>query len=100
MVPHVSPSSWTGYNGGKICQYLYRPGIREAIQKEVTKCDARQRTKRSTKKHDKLPAKLVEEPPWNKLCVDLIRPYKIRIKGKEPLILKAVTMIDPVTRWF
>ena len=25
---------------------------------------------------------------------------KIRRKGKEPLILKAATMIDPVTRWF
>ena len=27
-------------------------------------------------------------------------PYKIRRKGKEPLILKAVTVIDTVTRWF
>ena len=52
------------------------------------------------KKYGKLPAKLAEETPWNKLCVDLIGPYKIRIKGKEPLILKAVTMIHPVTGWF
>ena len=52
------------------------------------------------KKNDKLPAKMTEETPWNKICVDLIGPYKIRIKGKEPLILKAVTMIHPVTRWF
>ena len=27
------------------------------------------------------------------------RPLKIRIKGKEHLILKAVTMIFPITRW-
>ena len=52
------------------------------------------------KKYGKLPAKLAEETPPNKLCVDLIGPYKIRIKGKDPLILKYVTMIDPVTRWF
>ena len=51
------------------------------------------------KKYSKLPAKLVEETPWNKLCVDLIGPYKILIKGKEPLILKSVTMIYPITRW-
>ena len=43
---------------------------------------------------------MTEETPWNKLCVDLIGPYKIRRKGKEPLILKALTVIDPVTGWF
>ena len=43
---------------------------------------------------------MAEETQWNKLCVDLIGPYKIRRKVKEPLILKADTMIDPVTRWF
>ena len=41
-----------------------------------------------------------EEIPWDKLCVDIISPLKIRIKRKEPLILKAITMIDPVTGWF
>ena len=51
-------------------------------------------------KYGKLPAKLVEETPWNKLCVDLIRLYKIRIKGKGPMILKDVTTIEPVTWWF
>ena len=52
------------------------------------------------KKNGKLPANLAEETPWNKLCVDLIGPYKIRRIEKEPLILKYVTMIDPVTGWF
>ena len=28
------------------------------------------------------------------------RPLKIIWKGKEPLEIKSVTMIDPVTRWF
>ena len=41
-----------------------------------------------------------EETPWNRLCVDLIGPYKMQIKGKDPLILKPVTMIDSITRWF
>ena len=43
---------------------------------------------------------MVEEIPWNKICVDLIGTYKICRKGKEPLISKYFTMIDPVTGWF
>ena len=34
------------------------------------------------------------------MCVDLIGPYKIRRKGKNYLVLKVVTMIDPATGWF
>ena len=48
----------------------------------------------------KLPANLAEETPWDKLCVDLIGPYTICRKGKDIIILKSVTMIEPVTRWF
>ena len=36
-----------------------------------------------------------------KLCVDLIGPYGIRLKGKKDnLRLKSVTIINPVTGWF
>ena len=52
------------------------------------------------KKYGKLPVKMAEETLWNKLYLDLIGPYKIRRKGKDPLILKTVTTIDPVTGWF
>ena len=52
------------------------------------------------KKCGKFPAKLSDETPWNKLCVDLTGTYKIRVKWKEPLILKSITMIDPVNGWF
>ena len=47
-----------------------------------------------------LPAKLAEEIPWNKLCVDLIGPYNVCGKRKKKLNLKAVTVINPVMRWF
>ena len=83
-----------------INQHLYCPGIREAAQKEVMECDVCQRKKRSTIIHGKIPAKLAEETPRNKLCVDIIGPYKILRKGKDHIILKAVTMIDPITGWF
>ena len=43
---------------------------------------------------------MLEETPWNKLSVDLIGPYKIHRKGKEPLILKYITIIDYVTGLF
>ena len=43
---------------------------------------------------------MVEETPWNKVCVDILAPYKIPRKRKEPLILKSITVIDPVTSWF
>ena len=83
-----------------ICQHFYWSGIRKLVQKEATKCDVCQCTKRSTTKYGKIPAKLAEETLRNKLCVDLIGPYNIRGKDKEPMILKAVTMIHPVTGWF
>ena len=51
-------------------------------------------------KNGKLPAKIVEEIQWNKLCGDIICTYKIFRKVKYPLILKAVTMIALVAKWF
>ena len=82
-------------------QHLYWPDIRDAVRKEVTNCDTCLRTKRSNKKYGKLRAKLAEEIPWNKICVDLILPNDIRRKGKkENLYLKAVMMIYPVPVWF
>ena len=83
-----------------IHQQLYFPFIIESVQKEVIGCDIFQHTKRSTKKYDKFSAKLADKTPCNKQCVGIICPYKIHITGKEPLILKVVTVIYPVTGWF
>jgi hypothetical protein len=44
--------------------------------------------------------KEAEATPWDKLCVDLIGPYKINRKGKKALLCRCVTMIDPATGWF
>ena len=84
-----------------ICQYFYWTNIINTFQREVSNCDTCQRTKRSNKKYSKLPAKLAEEIPWNKIFVDLIGPYTIKINGKKKnLHPKSITMIDPVTGWF
>ena len=47
-----------------------------------------------------MPSKLAEVIQCNKIHVDIIGPYKICRKGRDPLILKAVIMIDPISRWF
>ena len=38
--------------------------------------------------------------PWDTLCVDLIGPYMIPQKGKNPLKLWCLTMINTATGWF
>ena len=84
-----------------IHQNLYWPDIRDTIWKEVINCNTCQRKKRSNKKYGKLPAKVAEEIPWNKICIYLIGTYVILCKGKkENLQIKPVKIIDPVTRLF
>ena len=55
---------------------------------------------RNRKRYGHLPAKVAEGNPWEQLCVDLIGPYTVERKGRKPLQLQAVTMIDPTTGWF
>jgi hypothetical protein len=85
-----------------IRQHFTWPGMRQQVQKTIKTCDICQRAKRSTKKYGHLPLKTVEINPWSILCVDLIGPYTIPIKGKtdKKNTLWAVTMIDPATSWF
>ena len=48
-----------------------------------------------------MPAKEAEAIPWYRLPEDLIGSYKIRRQGRDyPLIIKALTMIEPATGWF
>ena len=83
-----------------IGQHLWWPKMREHITNYVKICPLCQKTKRRQKKYGLLPPKDAEATPWDKLCVDLIGPYKIRRKGQKELICRCVTMIDPATGWF
>ena len=48
-----------------------------------------------------LPEKEAESIPWDRLLVDIIIPFNIRIEEQyDPLIIKYSTMIDPMTGWF
>ena len=71
--------------------------MREQITKFVSACAICQKNKRKQKKHGILPPKEAEALIWDKMRIDLIGPYKIRHKGKDPLICKCVTMIDPAS---
>src|SRR5687767_11779488 len=44
--------------------------------------------------------KQVEDLIWDKMCIDLIGPYKIQQKGQPDLECKCTTMIDPASGWF
>ena len=78
------------------------PNMRNDIRDYVKSCRQCQLCKGSTKKYGLLPAKKAEEPiPWNRVNVDLIGPYSIKVRGKQqPVTLRAMTMIDPATGWF
>ena len=83
-----------------IGQHLWWPKMRDHITNYVKACPLCQKNKRRQKKYGLLPPKEAETTPWDKLCVDLIGPYKIRCEGAEDLICRCVTMIDPATGWF
>jgi len=74
--------------------------LRNTVHNICQKCDTCQRTKKSIKKYGLLPEKEAEAIPWEKLCVDLIGPYKIKnTTNQQILTLWCLTMIDPATGW-
>ena len=74
--------------------------MRNQIIKSYQACPTCQKNKRKQKMYGHLPPKEAEAEIWDKMCVDLIGPYKIRRKGKPDLVCKCVTMIDPASGWF
>lgn len=84
-----------------IRQHFYWKGMQKDVEKFVRQCPTCQKTKVKTKNYGHLPEKNAEYIPWEKLCVDLIGPYKIPNKKtpKKPRKLWCVTMIDPATGW-
>eukprot|EP00957_Ditylum_brightwellii_P079929 6079218-Ditylum_brightwellii.AAC.1 len=90
-----------------IRQHFTRNNLRKDVEQVCKKCHNHQLTKKIDPKIGLLPAKNVEEGPWDTLCVDLIGPCMIerkrkckKEKKKKDLTQWCVTMIDPVTSWF
>ena len=57
-----------------IRQHFAFKGMHSMVRRICKGCLACQKSKLSTRKYGKLPAKLAEEHPWDTLCVDLIGP--------------------------
>ena len=75
--------------------------LRETVHNICSICPTCQITKKESKKYGHLPEKQAEAEPWQKLCVDLIGPYKItNQENGQVLVLWCITMIDPATGWF
>ena len=69
----------------------------KTIRKLCEVCPTCQKNTQDNPKFGHLPPKEAEATPWDRMCVDLIGPYKIRRKSQETLVCKCVTMIDPAT---
>ena len=55
---------------------------------------------KNNQKYGNLPPKQDETNPWYTLFVDVIGPYTITQKEKNPLKLWCLTIINPATGWF
>ena len=89
--------NWTEHS---IFQLLWWPKMREQIKKYVRACPTCQLNKCKQTKHGHLPPKEAEAVIWDRMCIDLIGPYKIHRKGQPDLVCKCVMMIDPASGWF
>ena len=81
-------------------QNFDQKGLCTTVHDVCKKCPTCLRAKKNNRKYAKLPPKRAETNTWDKLCVDLIGPYTIPRKGKNPLRLWCLTMINPATGWF
>ena len=62
-----------------IKQHFWWRGLTTTVRNVCSKCVTCQTTKRThNSKYGQLPAKEAEAEPWDKLCVDLIGPYKFK----------------------
>ena len=67
-----------------LCQHFDWKSLRTTVHDVCKKYPTFQRAKTTNHKYGKLPPKQTETNPWDTLCVDLIGPYTIPIKGGKP----------------
>ena len=76
------------------------PNLREQVRSFCKTCRKCQLFKKTRLQYGHLPAKKdIEIKPWQRVDVDLIGPYTVNTPTKK-YELRAMTMIDPATRWF
>ena len=82
------------------CQHFDWKGLRTTVNGVCKKCQTCQRAKTTNQKYGKLAPKQAETNPWDTIYVDLIGPYTITRKVRNPLEFWCLTMIDPATGWY
>ena len=83
-----------------LCRNFDWKGLRTTVHDVCKKCPTCQRAKTTNQKYGKLPPKQSETNPWYRIYVDLIGPYMIPQKGKNPLKFWCLAMINTATGWF
>ena len=77
------------------------PNLRVHVRKYCKTCKKCQLCKKSRKHYGHLPPKEeISVTPWERVDIDLIGPYKVKSNDGKKYVLRALTMIDPATRWF
>ena len=75
----------------------------DTVQTSAPSCKKMQEMstcQKNVKKYGHLPPKEAEPSiPWNRVNVDLMGPFTVKIYDKKQQLL-ALTMIDPTTGWF
>ena len=83
-----------------IRQTMTWPGLTKQVKDYCSSCPQCQLGKKSRKSYGLLPAKNnADVIPWQRVNVDLIGPYTVKTPTGTHT-LRAMTMIDPATRWF
>ncbi len=75
------------------------PTLRKTVKRYCRTCKLCQKNKKPVKKYGHLPPREPDTIPWSRVDVDLVGPYTVKTPTKTH-VLRALTMIDPVTRWF
>ena len=84
---------------GATAQRFAWKGMRRAVRRICSACDACQCAKQKKKKCGKPPPKTAEVAPWDALCADMIGPHEMSRRGKLDLQSWVVAAIDPATGW-
>ena len=82
-----------------IAQHYTWSGLRNTVKSVCQWCPSCQLTKNKMLKYGHVPPKMVEETPWERLCIDLIGTYVIGY-WKNQTKLHCLTMIDPAIGLF
>ena len=92
---------WNNRTEETIDQHCEWPNFRYDIRTHIKVCEIFQKNKKQNLKYVILSIKEEGAIPWDRLSVNHILPYNIRIKGRDkPIIIKDLAIIHPATGWF